>query len=105
MENFRNEIEFIINSKQTAERLLKSDKKIDNLYGYMLMGYPVTGIVMNRKFNIFSYRDFIYKLKDTRDVDIVRKVIHDDKGKEHSVWWLSAFSEEFVKKMDKSCFI
>lgn len=90
------------NSENLKALRLAKPSKLNNLLYYMLSGYPVTGDKMMRLFAIYSYRDAIYALRKRRSIKVSQKTIFDDKGVQHEVWWLSMFSEEFVKQMDPS---
>ena len=103
MANFATEWDKIRENQPTISALAKSRKKIDRLAAFMLAGNPVTGRTMIEKFNIYSYRDAIYDL-GKKGYSIERKVITAKNGIEHKVWWLSDFSEEFVKARNGEAF-
>ncbi len=103
MANFSTEWAKIRENRPTIATLEKSKKKIDRLAAFMLGGNPVTGRTMIEKFSIYSYRDAIYDL-GKKGYDIQRKVITASNGIEHKVWWLTDFSEEFVKARNGEAF-
>lgn len=104
MANFSKEWDKIRENQPTIKILEKSKKKLDRLAAFMLGGNPVTGRTMIERFNIYSYRDAIYDL-GKRGYIIDRKVITDPNGVEHKVWWLSDFSEDFVKMRNSQAFL
>lgn len=103
MATFTKEWEKIRENRPTITALEQSKKKIDRLAAFMLGGNPVTGRTMIEKFNIYSYRDAIYNLGQ-KNYNIERKVVTAPNGIEHTVWWLSDFSEEFVKMRNPAFF-
>lgn len=86
-----------------ADELSKSNKKIDRLAGMLLMGVAVTGRTMIEEFNIYSYRDAIYDL-GKKGYSIERKVVRSANGVEHKVWWLSDYSEDFIRERSPRAF-
>lgn len=104
MANFDKEWLAISHRKEQIEALEQSKKKIDRLAAYLLSGRAVTGRIMIEKFAIYSYRDAIYDLKK-RGYEISRKEVYSPNGVEHIVWWLSEYSEDFVRFCSKSAFI
>lgn len=84
---------------------LYNDKctKLNRLAIYMLKGYPVTGVVMINKFNIYSYRDAIYNL-GLKGYEINSKVVTTKNGVQHKVWWLSCYDEEFALSKEERIF-
>lgn len=103
MANFSNEWDKIRENQSKINVLVKSSTKIDRLAAFMLAGNPVTGRTMIEQFNIYSYRDAIYSLGQ-KGYNVERKVITAPNGIEHKVWWLSDFSEDFVKARDAAAF-
>lgn len=103
MANFTAEWDRIRENRPTITVLEKSDKKIDRLAARLLNGFPVTGRTMIEVFNIYSYRDAIFGLAK-KGYKISRKVITSANKVEHCVWWLSEFSEDFVKTRNPEMF-
>lgn len=103
MANFAKEWDKIRENQPTINVLLKSKTKIDRLAAFMLAGNPVTGKTMIERFVITSYRDAIYDL-GKKGYNVERKVIYPKGRSEHTVWWLSDFSEEFVKARNPEAF-
>jgi hypothetical protein len=102
MANFISDWERVRENRPTITILEKSNKKIDRLAARLLDGYAVTGRKMIETFNIYSYRDAIHNLVK-KNYKVQRKVIHHEKT-EHVVWWLSEFTEDFVKARNPEMF-
>lgn len=103
MANYIKEWTLIRENRPTITVLEKSKKKIDRLAARLLDGYAVTGRLMIETFNIYSYRDAIHGLVK-KNYSVERKVIKSFNGTEHTVWWLTGFSEEFVKARNPEMF-
>lgn len=90
-------------NKEKIEELKKEKStKINRLAIYMLGGRPVTGAIMISDFDIYSYRDAIYDLKQ-RGFNINSKTIRKN-GIEHRIWWLAEFDEEFILPREEKVF-
>lgn len=85
-----------------SEDYLGEKTKISRLASFLLRGYAITGMMMIEKFNIYSYRDAIYKLKG-KGLTFKSKVVTKN-GIEHTVWWLDCYSEDFVKWRNPTIF-
>ena len=103
MGTFTTEWAKIRENQSAIATLSKSSFKIDKLAAHLLAGNPITGRTMIEQFNIYSYRDAIYALGQ-KGYKVSNKVVIDTKGIEHRVWWLTEFSEEFVKSRKPEMF-
>lgn len=90
--------------KANAEKIaaIKKERstKLNRLAIYLLGGKPVSGKIIIMFFHILSYRDAIYDLKKKGYEFKSRTIIRD--GIQHEVWWLSMFTEEFMRISDGS---
>jgi len=86
------------NAEKIAAIKEERSTKLNKLAIYLLEGKPVSGRTMIENFHILSYRDAIYDLKKKGYEFKSRTLTHD--GIQHEVWWLSMFTEEFMRQRD-----
>lgn len=94
----------VLANEDKIQRILdEKATKLNRLAIYMLSGKPVTGATMIHKFNIYSYRDAIYDL-GKKGYKVDSKIVTNEKGISHRIWWLSEFDEEFVLSREEKIF-
>lgn len=88
------------NAEKIAAIEEERSTKLNRLAIYLLDGKPISGRIMIEEFHILSYRDAIYDLKKKGYEFKSRTIIRD--GIQHEVWWLSMFTEEFMRERERS---